>query len=73
VTLERLPPYSPELNPVEHLWEEIREKWFGNVVFSSLDAVENRLVESLRELESAPERVQSLGGFDWILEALICS
>jgi transposase len=25
-----LPPYSPELNPVEHLWDEIREKWFPN-------------------------------------------
>jgi transposase len=24
----RLPPYSPELNPVDHLWDEIREKWF---------------------------------------------
>jgi two-component system sensor histidine kinase/response regulator len=27
-----LPPYSPELNPVEHLWEEIREKSFGRPV-----------------------------------------
>jgi transposase len=34
-----LPPYSPELNPVEHLWEEIREKWFRNLVFDSLTGV----------------------------------
>lgn len=29
------PPYSPELNPVEHLWDELREKFFLNRVFSS--------------------------------------
>jgi transposase len=36
-----LPPYSPELDPVEHLWDEIREKYFHNLVFDSLDALEN--------------------------------
>ena len=35
------PPYSPQLNPVEHIWDEIREKWFANEVFNSLDAVED--------------------------------
>ncbi len=32
--------YSPELNPVENIWEELREKYFHNRVFPSLDAVE---------------------------------
>lgn len=27
------PPYSPELNPVEHIWESARENWFGSEVF----------------------------------------
>jgi transposase len=31
--LEALPPYSPQLNPVEHIWDEIREKW-KQVLFS---------------------------------------
>jgi transposase len=31
--LLKLPPYSPELNPVENLWDELREKSFGNLVF----------------------------------------
>ena len=61
-----LPPYSPELNPVEHLWEEIREKWFPNRVFKSLDAVESVLVEALHSLEQSPEKVASITGFDWI-------
>jgi transposase-like protein len=61
-----LPPYSPELNPVEHLGEEIREKWFPNRVFKSLDAVESVLVEALHSLEQSPEKVASITGFDWI-------
>jgi hypothetical protein len=35
-----LPPYSPELNPAEHLWEALREECFANHVFANLDAVE---------------------------------
>lgn len=65
--LVRLPPYSPELNPAEHLWEEIREKWFPNLVFRELDAVEDVLEGALRTLENDPERVASLAGFNWLV------
>ena len=61
-----LPPYSPELNPAEHLWEEIREKWFLNLVFHDLDGVEDVLEAALRKLEHDPARVASLAGFDWL-------
>ena len=64
--LVRLPPYSPELNPAEHLWEEIREKWFTNLVFQELDGVEDVLEDALRTLENDPKRVASLAGFDWL-------
>ena len=62
-----LPPYSPQLNPQEHIWDELREKWFTHVVFDSLDAVEDRLVQGLAELERSPAKVASLTGFDWII------
>lgn len=65
--LEALPPYSPQLNPVEHVWDEIREKWFTNEVFNSLEAVEDRLVEALVALENDRELVASATGFDWII------
>ena len=65
--LEALPPYSPQLNPVEHLWDEIREKWFANEVFDSLDGVEDRLVEALVALERNQDLVTSITGFDWII------
>jgi transposase len=68
IRLVPLPPYSPQLNPVEHLWDEIREKWFPNKVFRSLDAVEDTLEEALVVLENDPARIRSLTGFDWIID-----
>jgi putative transposase len=61
-----LPPWSPPLNPVEHVWEEVREKWFANRVFDSLRAVEEQLMTALKTLEEDSPRVASLTGFEWI-------
>jgi transposase len=61
-----LPPWSPQLNPVEHLWDEVREKWFANRVFASLSAVEEQLITALKTLEEDAPQVASLTGFDWI-------
>ena len=67
IRLMWLPPYSPQCNPVEHLWDEIREKWFANRVFGSLAAVEDTLVEALATLEKDHQRMLGLTGFDWII------
>ena len=67
MTLIFLPPYSPELNPVEHVWEHIRENGFHNKAFSTIDAVEDQLMESLRALENDPASVASMTGFPWIV------
>jgi hypothetical protein len=64
--LETLLPYSPQLNPVEHLWDEVREKWFANEVFDSLHGVEDRLVEALVALERNQDLVASITSFDWL-------
>jgi hypothetical protein len=61
------PPYSPQCNPVENIWDEIREKWFPNLVFKSMRAVEDTLVEALVTLENDHERTQSIAGFEWIV------
>ena len=66
-----LPPYSPEINPAEHIWEEIREKWFKNEVFRDLKAVEDKLVEALIVLEKDKNRISSLVGFAWIKKILL--
>lgn len=62
-----LPAYSPQCNPVEHLWEEIREKWFENKVFDSLDSVEDILVAALVALENNKKKVLGLTAFEWII------
>ena len=61
-----LPPWSPPLNPVEHVWDEVREKWFGNRVFDSMDAVEEQLITALKIWEEDSTRVASWTGFEWI-------
>ena len=43
ISLLFLPPYSPELNPKENLWDEIREKIFKNYALKSIDAVRAKL------------------------------
>ena len=60
IRLLALPPYAPELNPVEHLWDELREKCFHNKVFSSLDALEDDLVMGLLAMENTPEVIKSI-------------
>ena len=71
MTLVPLPPYSPELNPQENVWSQIKEEGFYNKAFDCLDDVEDQLVQVLRQFEQQPTRLQKLTSFDWILNALI--
>ena len=64
-------PYSPELNPTEQIWDEVREKEFKNEAFNSLSLVENRLCDTLADLENDPRRVQSITGWDWIVSVCL--
>lgn len=48
IQLLHLNPYSPEQNPVELLWREIRRKHFHNNIFSSIDEVEDALQVALK-------------------------
>ncbi len=70
MALVRLPPYSPELNPVEHLWDEIREKYFANRVFDSLGAVMAQAQDALVDWEASPDAVRSLSAWPWIVQSL---
>ncbi len=66
-----LPPYSPELNPAEHLWKALRQDCFANHVFKNLQAVECALTRGLIALETDAARTQSITGFAWITSILL--
>lgn len=65
-----LPPYSPQLNPTEAVWDEMREKFFPNMAFESMTDVEKQLINATLHFEANPKKVQSLVGFKWIVCAL---
>ncbi len=63
------PPYSPEVNPVEHIWDELREKYFSNHIFPSLDALQNHLCTALNELSSNTGAIRSMTYFPHVVIA----
>lgn len=67
IRLVPLPAYAPELNPQEHVWDELREKEFPNRVFNHLDAVIAQLRTGLPRLAEDHDRVRSLTAWPWIV------
>lgn len=57
------PAYSPELNPAEHLWDELREKYFANGYSDSLDEIIQILCDGLMQLESDTKYLRSMTYF----------
>lgn len=67
IRLLRLPPYAPELNPQEHVWDELREKEFPNRVFADMASVTGQLERGLPMLAADHGRLRSLTGWPWII------
>lgn len=63
------PPYSPELQPVERIFQYLRARIEG-IVYGELDAKKEAVEDELRKLAARPEKVQSLTCWDWIEKAL---
>ena len=62
-----LPAYSPELNPVERFFQELRRN-IANKIFSSLEELEDALVKELEKYFQDKEEVKKLCAYPWILE-----
>lgn len=58
--MQSLPPYPPELTPVEHLWDELWEKSFHNKVSNSIGALEDDLALGFLAMENTPEVIKSI-------------
>ena len=70
ITLLHLPAYSPELNPKENLWDEIREKIFKNYALKSMDAVRAKLKQAILYIERNSDIVRSITTFPYIANSL---
>lgn len=64
-------PYTPELNPIEQIWDELREKGFRNEVFPTLEHVVSRLCDTIVDLLRHPSRIASITHRAWLVDALM--
>jgi hypothetical protein len=69
--VKKLPPQSPNLNPSENNWDDMREKFFQNLLFDSMESVEDQLVVACNFYESHPEIIHSMTAWNWITNSPI--
>ena len=60
-----LPSRAPELNPVENVWQYLRQNWLSNRPFEDYDAVVDAACDAWRRLIADPARITSIGIRDW--------
>ena len=60
-----LPPYSPELNPVETLWQYLRQNNLANRVFDNYDEIVDVCCTAWNSLMAMPQRLASITLRDW--------
>jgi hypothetical protein len=66
LTLHYLPPYSPELNPAEMLWRELRQRYLSNRVYPDAAALDSAVTSAWLRLSDDLPRMRQLTDFDWI-------
>ena len=64
IILLNLPPYSPELNPVERWFQEFRKE-LANQLFDSIEQIHNALTNVLKQFSHDKERLELLTNFPW--------
>jgi transposase len=65
ITIMALPPKCPELNPVENVWQFLRDNWLSNRVFKSYDDLVDHCCVAWNKLVNQPWRIMSIGLRQW--------
>ena len=65
ITLLKLPPYAPELNPMENIWAYLRGNKLCNLVWDTYEAILNACKDAWHFLIDDPNRIASIGYREW--------
>jgi hypothetical protein len=65
ITIIPLPPKCPELNPVENIWQYMRDNWLSNRVFKSYDDIVDHCCYAWNTLVDRPWKIMSIGLRQW--------
>ncbi len=65
ITIILLPSRSPELNPVENIWQYLRQNWLSNRVFPTYEAILDAGCQAWNKLIAQPETITSIGMRKW--------
>ncbi len=65
LTIILLPSRSPELNPVENIWQYLRANWLSNTVFEDYDAIIDAGCQAWNNLIDKPDTITSIGMRKW--------
>jgi len=65
ISLLSLPPYSPELNPVENIWQYLKQNFLSNRLFDTYDEIVDACCSAWKTLVAAPDRIRSIAQREW--------
>jgi len=68
ITILALPPKCPELNPVENIWQYMRDNWLSNRIFKSYDDIVDHCCQAWNTLVDRPWQIMSIGLRQWAHE-----
>jgi transposase len=66
ISLLKLPPYAPELNPMENVWQYLRANKLAITVFNSYEDILDKCADAWNFFATEPERITSITQREWI-------
>lgn len=67
ISLLALPPYSPELNPVENIWQFLRQNFLAHTIFDDHDAIVDACCDAWNALRNIPGQIRQIATRQWTL------
>ncbi|NNM57901.1 transposase, partial [Acidocella sp.] len=65
-----LPPYAPELNPQENIWQYLRQNYLANRVFEDRNAIINACCRAWNSLIEQKDKIASIATRSWALQVM---